>query len=100
MTDLPTAIEAEARAIFEADSSSDTEAAWEYLAPYKRRDWVRIAEIRRERERLAVLPIATGLIAVAPEYGPNAVLIFLDSPPEPRKFQAGERVTVRSGGQP
>lgn len=45
-------------------------------------------------------PIATGTIAAAPDYGPNAVVIFLDSPPEPRKFQAGERVTVRTGGMP
>ena len=45
-------------------------------------------------------PIATGTVAAAPDYGPNAIVVFLDSPPEQRKFQAGERVTVRAGGQP
>jgi len=38
--------------------------------------------------------IASGPVAAAPaEYGSNAVIVFLDGP-LPRKFQAGERVTI------
>lgn len=35
-----------ARAMFEADPSSNMEADWPNLAPYKRRDWLWMAEIR------------------------------------------------------
>lgn len=42
-------LEAEARALFEADPSSKIEVPWDYLAPYKRADWIRIAGIRRSR---------------------------------------------------
>lgn len=42
----------------------------------------------------------TGVIAAAPGYGDNVVIIILDATPEPRKFFAGERVTIHSGGQP
>jgi hypothetical protein len=41
-----------ARAMFQADPSSKMEADWDNLAPYKRHDWMRIAEVKILREGL------------------------------------------------
>lgn len=40
----------EARALFEADPSSTLEASWDYLAPYKKEDWIYRAFLARRRE--------------------------------------------------
>lgn len=45
------ALEAEARALFEADPISDLEASWDYLAQYKKDDWRQTALIKRNRHR-------------------------------------------------
>lgn len=40
--------------------------------------------------------VVSGLVAAAPEYGENAIVVLLSEPPE-RRFRAGETVTVTAG---
>lgn len=43
-------LEAEARALFEADPSSHYEADWNNLASYKRWAWIDVAQLNRSRK--------------------------------------------------
>lgn len=57
------------------------------------RDWCSDCDELWTTVRRPAITVSGPVAAAPPEYGPHAILVLLDGPP-PRKFQAGQMVTV------